>query len=1015
MLKHAAIFVFLGLICGFATPGALAQITLDGTLGPAGDLSGPDYQIGAELGQQTGPNLFHSFGQFNINTGESALFTGPDSVSNIITRVTGGTASWIDGPLGSGIPGADMFFLNPGGVMFGPNASLDISGSFHITTADYLRLGRDGRFDAVQTENTVLTTARPSAFGFLGHGSGDISVGGTLVAPQGETLSLTGGNVNITAGIMAVPDGQISIASTAGAGEAGLGDSEPDISSFEHQGDISVSDGSILEVSDSGKISIRGGRFIVSTGSYVAARTSEADGRGIDIRVSDALLTDGGQLYSDTLGNGDAGDISILADSLALANEGLINSASGALYADDEGQITAIGGTGRGGDVLIDTGSLEMSGGGAVISSAMAQGSGGNISATVRETAVISGYGSFSRSGFFSEAGDTGDAGNVEISARALSISDEGVINTAAGGTGRGGNVVLQADYLDITDGGYVMSSTLGPGRGGDISVNAEDAAVISGQGSQGSFSSGLFATAEPGSTGDAGSIEIFAGTLTVSDQGTISGETYGAGHGSNIVMNADHLGVTGGGSISASSLDAGHSGDISVTAQKSVTISGTGTEGANSVIQASSIGTGDAGSITVSTDILTITDNGAFLASTGMYFDGSIIGGEGRGGDITLDANRVEMDRGYVSSSGMSLSPEAGRGGDISITAREAVNISGSGTDDLGSNLGEFYGVYSQTQSSGHGGTITIKTDELNISEDGLINVETYGEGQGGNVMLDVNRLKLNQGGALTTVTRGPGRAGDISITSGDSVTISTPGAKNPETGIFAETLGSGDGGNITIKADRLALSDSGFIAAKSSETGNAGDIFITPANTIQIENSTITTQAENAGGGRMTITVRESLRLSDGEITTSVREGAGNGGDITINPKKSGAEPPEFIIMDNSSIIAKAYRGNGGNIDITANHFIQSSGSEVDASSELGIDGSVEIESPDEDVSTGLIILPANYLDVTRWMKTPCAARSAEKVSRFVIKGPDGVPTSSDDWQPSLLAWPDSTHELP
>ena len=82
-------------------------ISLDGTVGNAGalDLPGPDYDIRAEYGQQAGSNLFHSFQQFNIHSDESATFSGPDSVKNIISRVTGGSASWIDGRLGSAIPG----------------------------------------------------------------------------------------------------------------------------------------------------------------------------------------------------------------------------------------------------------------------------------------------------------------------------------------------------------------------------------------------------------------------------------------------------------------------------------------------------------------------------------------------------------------------------------------------------------------------------------------------------------------------------------------------------------------------------------------------------------------------------------------------------------------------------------------------------------------------------------------------------------------------------------------------
>jgi filamentous hemagglutinin family protein len=94
------------------------QVTLDGSLGPQGPLAGPNYRIGAELGQIRGGNLFHSFGQFNVRTGERATFTGPTGIANVVSRVTGGQQSLINGLLRSEIAGANLFLLNSSGVMF---------------------------------------------------------------------------------------------------------------------------------------------------------------------------------------------------------------------------------------------------------------------------------------------------------------------------------------------------------------------------------------------------------------------------------------------------------------------------------------------------------------------------------------------------------------------------------------------------------------------------------------------------------------------------------------------------------------------------------------------------------------------------------------------------------------------------------------------------------------------------------------------------------------------------------
>src|SRR5712691_9980294 len=175
-----------------------AQITLDGSLGPKGPLAGPHYTIDAQVGRQVGGNLFHSFGEFNVQTGESATFTGPNTVENIVGRVTGGNQSLVDGALRCEIPDANLFLLNPSGVKFGPNATLDVKGSFHVSTADYLRMADGAKFSANLSQDSVLTVAPPAAFGFLGENPAPITIqGSSLEVPTGETLSVIGGDIEI--------------------------------------------------------------------------------------------------------------------------------------------------------------------------------------------------------------------------------------------------------------------------------------------------------------------------------------------------------------------------------------------------------------------------------------------------------------------------------------------------------------------------------------------------------------------------------------------------------------------------------------------------------------------------------------------------------------------------------------------------------------------------------------------------------------------------------------------------
>src|SRR3954462_12800874 len=200
-----------------------AQIVTDGTVGPKVSLSGSSVDIGANLGTRSGDNLFHSFEKFGIATGQTATFTGPGDIKNVISRVTGGEVSNIDGTLASRVGQADLYFLNPAGVMFGPNAQLDVPGSFHVSTAHELRFADGARFSALDKTGSGLTIAPPEAFGFLDRPANQISVNQSqLHLTPGRTLSLVGGDIDIAGGsygLMAVESGTINLVAIASAGQ----------------------------------------------------------------------------------------------------------------------------------------------------------------------------------------------------------------------------------------------------------------------------------------------------------------------------------------------------------------------------------------------------------------------------------------------------------------------------------------------------------------------------------------------------------------------------------------------------------------------------------------------------------------------------------------------------------------------------------------------------------------------------------------------------------------------------
>src|SRR5205085_1529225 len=178
-----------------------------------------------------GSNLFQSFSQFDLTNAQSATFTGPPNVQNILSRVTGGSASSIDGKISSQIQGANLFFLMPAGVMFGQHAQLNVSGSVAISTANYLKMADGGRFNANLGGGDSLTSAPVTSFGFLSTGPAAASINGFVdfngvfptlhVAPQ-RCFSFVAGDINMSGGAVVGEGSRVNLVSVMSSGEVQL-------------------------------------------------------------------------------------------------------------------------------------------------------------------------------------------------------------------------------------------------------------------------------------------------------------------------------------------------------------------------------------------------------------------------------------------------------------------------------------------------------------------------------------------------------------------------------------------------------------------------------------------------------------------------------------------------------------------------------------------------------------------------------------------------------------------------
>jgi filamentous hemagglutinin family protein len=490
-------------------------------------LSGPNYRIGAELGQIRGGNLFHSFGAFNVPTGSSATFTGPSAIANIVGRVTGGQPSLVDGLLRSEIAGANLFLLNPSGMLFGPNARLDVSGSFHVSTADFLRFADGATFSAHLGQESVLTVASPTAFGILGNSPAAITIqGSSLRVAEGKALSVVGGDIEIvgngsltanTMPTLGAPSGRVQLATVASPGEAMFSplDLAPDlqVDGFARLGRITLSQAAFLDASGNGggAVLLRAGRLGVDRSYIFADNTGPVDGigLGLDLRITtDAIMANGSFLTTDGLGAGRARDLRLIAGSVRMDNA-VVGSRAGA-----------------GGNSTVSVGTLALTSGAQLSSGTFGTGRGGDLTVAATEAISITGQGS----GLFSETESSGSGGRLFVSAPTLTM-EEGRIRTGSirGGSGNAGDLDVRVGRLTLIGGAQLSSSALGSGRGGAVTVAATEAITISGRDSQG-FPSGLFSTAF--GSGDAGRLFVSAPSLSMNNGAQISASTFGPGRG---------------------------------------------------------------------------------------------------------------------------------------------------------------------------------------------------------------------------------------------------------------------------------------------------------------------------------------------------------------------------------------------------------------------------------------------------------------------------------------------------
>lgn len=714
-------------------------------------------------GTIAGRNLFHSFESFSIPSGTIADFIQTAPIDNIISRVTGQSISDIQGTLRSASP-ANFFLLNPNGIVFGPNARLEVGGSFFATTASGLKFADNTEFrtDSVD-QPSLLTVSTPIGLQF-GQQGGTIANSARHLVPinatvnrmsglevlPGRTLALVGGDVTLDGNLVALA-GNVEVAGVERGSYVGLAASplgyQLDFSQVQAFRDVALHNQARIDATGpgGGRIAVHGDQVVLRERSAITANTiGDRDGLGIDIKASNLRLEDKSFISASTIGTGNAGSIAIQADTIELLGGGNLlerirsllearpqdaiadSSAAGPGDVFDDGILTLSLGAGNSGALTITTGKLFVDNGAAILTSTYGAGQGGNLTINATDAVQI----------------------------------DNALLGTGTDGPGKAGDITIVTKDLAI-NGSYIVAITLDQGRGGDIKIDAETIALRS--------------------TNELPSETIRGLPLAIGISAIVT-ETLREGDAGNLEINTHRLSVEGGSQINTLNYGGtGNAGDITVNASL-VYIAGV----SRSLIRTVGVPTP------------------AFSALSSGTLE------EGNGGTLRLTTDRLILkDGGEVNS----FSRGSGNAGSIIITASESIEIMGRcdcGTLNSSIRSGALFSISgNRLPPTRDAGDIIITTPKLLVKDEGVIGVNNEGPGSAGSLIIVAPVIQLIDGGKLTAEVQS-GQFGNIEINTrnlqlrrGSQITTNA-----------AQTTA---GGNIFITTSLLTALENSDISANS------------------------------------------------------------------------------------------------------------------------------------------------------------------------------------------------------
>ncbi|SJM92907.1 filamentous hemagglutinin N-terminal domain-containing protein [Crenothrix polyspora] len=787
-MKTIAI-ITVGISCVITVTPCSAEVITDGSVGAKLNLQGPNFHIGQDLGALKGNNLFHSFDRFNLNQSQSATFTGNSAIKNVISRVTGGQLSNIDGTLKSEVGKAAFYFINPAGIVFGENAQVDVPGAFYASTAGKLQFADGAKFSALKPHGNTLSMAAPEAFGFLGkqtgnikyNGAGDINefgeLSGALVFTSGATVQLSAANININNAIFS----NKAIFSDSGKGTdlqlAAVGNTNQTIGvttlpNHALHGNISLNN-TILDASGHGKgrITIRAENLnAVNSSQVIVDNLSDKamqPGQGININVIKATINNS-EIGGDKLSLGDTGNIMVNTNNeLTMINGGKISSVT--INKSNAGNIDIKAGTLKiiGPETGIYSSNPLSSGGG----------KSGNIKIEALHELAITNDGIIQ-----SDTEGNANAGSIDVKAGEVLIDGQNSetpatvtgINSLSNSVGDVGAVkVTVQNGLALINGGVISSDTNGKGNAGRIDVKA---GTIKIDGKDKHFA-GISAKTGLDSRGNAGDIVVTAtNDLVITKGGEISSDTFANGHAGRVDVKAGSIRIDGQGTeyftgISSDANDSnGNAGAVKVFAKNELAINNGGQ------VSSTTYTRGDAGEVNVNAGTILINDSKNSIFDTGIL-SASKLDGTGNPGAVKVTAIKMLfMNKGQISISSANFAD-----------------------NPLQKHL-----------------KLIVAAPYIELSNNSKITAESLGNIPTNPIQINTSRLSLNNSSIKTSANQGNG--GSITINAKDWARL-----HNSQITTSVASKEKGNGGDITINSDVLVM-DTGFIQANTNATKASG-----------------------------------------------------------------------------------------------------------------------------------------------------------------------------------------------